>query len=590
MINFLKKQRAILLLVLGLFTFHLLSKDITNPYERPISGDAQAYYSYLPALFIYQDLDYTFIESEAKQHYANGHIKDFIYEVDGQKVNKTFPGVAVLYSPFFFAGHLSAKILGKPADGFSSIYQLWFDIGIWVYFFFGLVFMRKVLEKLNFTSKTALFTTFLIALATNVFFYTVYDQSVTHIHNFFMINGLILCLLNFKEDQKTKWLLIALGLLILIGITRPTNIMVVGLVVFFFPTLSFYRDIFSRIFSKEVWKFALLAIPLIFIPFVLWKAQTGNWVVYSYGDEGFDFAHPHFFEFLFSYTKGWMTYTPFVLPVLVFGFILLFKQNKLRFAIAIVFYLLAVYVFSSWWCWYYGAGMSQRVMIDHYILLAFLLATTIKYLFGRPRLLKFSSVIVLLLVFFNIAQAYQIKKGILQFGSATQEQYWNNFLVFENKAKVYPKEHWKLVEELSLMKNPPIKGENYQFYSRYDWSTSTSFQNTYSAVSSEYLRNSKLSKESKLVLSFEVEALSKVENSRAVLIFQNNENYQEEVNFPVYFKGFERTNEWTHMEFLIEPGRAFTDTIKLFFWNGNSQEELNYRNASLKHYKTDQYM
>ena len=188
MINFLKTQKAIIGLVVILFTFHFLSKDITDPYEHPIAGDAQAYYAYLPAIFIYQDLDYQFIDKAAAPHYPAGHLKDFVVDVEGQKVNKTFPGVTVLYAPFFFAGHLSAKILGKPADGYSSIYQLWFDIGIWIYFLFSLVFMRKSLEKLQFSIKISLFTTILIALGTNIFFYTVYDQSVTHIHNFFMIN------------------------------------------------------------------------------------------------------------------------------------------------------------------------------------------------------------------------------------------------------------------------------------------------------------------------------------------------------------------------------------------------------------------
>jgi hypothetical protein len=590
MINFLKSQKVIIGLVAILFTFHFLSKDITNPYERPIAGDAQAYYAYLPAIFIYQDLDYEFVEEAAAPHYPPGHLKDFVVDVDGQKVNKTFPGVTVLYAPFFFAGHLSAKILGKSADGYATIYQLWFDIGIWVYFFFGLVFMRKVLENLKFSSKTALFTTFLVALATNVFFYTVYDQSVTHVHNFFMINGLILCLLNFKDDQKSKWLIIAFGLLMLIGITRPTNILVVGLIVFFFPSIDFFKSVFSRIFSKEIWKFALIGLPIIALPFLLWKAQTGNWVVYSYGEEGFDFAHPHFFEFIFSYTKGWMTYTPFVIPVLIFGLIILFKNNKKRFVIALVFYLLSIYIFSSWWCWYYGAGMSQRVMIDHYILLAFLLASIIKHIELKPTLKKAGLVIAGILVLFNIAQAYQINNGIIQFGSATQEQYWDNFLVLENRARVYPKDHWDKIEDLILTQNPPIKGENYEYYSRYDWITVVSAENTYSAVACDYFRNESISKQSKLILSFEVEAKSMIENCRAVLTLQSKADHTQEQSFPIFFKEFTNQDEWTEMEFLIEPNGEFTDTIQLFFWNGDTQEKASFRNVSIHHFKTDQYM
>ena len=66
------------------------------------------------------------------------------------------------------------------------------------------------------------------------------------------------------------------------------------------------------------------------------------------------------------------------------------------------------------------------------------------------------------LIFTNFAQAYQIRHGILTGGSATQEQYWDNFLRFEKRARVYPHNHWELEAELSfdLQTNDPaiIKG------------------------------------------------------------------------------------------------------------------------------------
>ena len=92
MINFFKRERPILLFVFFLFAIHLFSKDFSSPYERPIVGDAQAYYAYLPGLFIYQDLEYKFMKENASQYYAQGALKDFVVEVEGRKVNKTFPG------------------------------------------------------------------------------------------------------------------------------------------------------------------------------------------------------------------------------------------------------------------------------------------------------------------------------------------------------------------------------------------------------------------------------------------------------------------------------------------------------------------
>lgn len=585
--KFLKEQRPILLLVLLLFVFHLFSKDVSNPYERPIAGDAQAYYAYLPAIFIYGDLDYKFIESHAKPYYSQGAIKDFVIELeDGERVNKTFPGVTVLYSPFFFIAHASALILGKPADGFSTIYQLWFDIGVWFYFLLGLVFMRKVLEKLDFSSKTAVFCVFFVAFGTNIFFYTIYDQSVTHVHNFFMINGLILCLLNFNENPQTKWMLRSLALLCLIGITRPTNILVLGLVLFFFPNRSFYIGLLKKIKKKDILKYIYVVVVILSLPFILWKVQTGHWIVYSYGEEGFNFKNPHFFEFLFSYTKGWMTYTPIVIPILIGGFWLLYKKNKVQFAIGLSFYLLAIYIFSSWWCWYYGAGMSQRVMIDHYILLGFLLALIIKHLSEKPMFKIAFLSMLLLFTAFNVVQAYQIRYGILKNGSATKEQYWDNFLVLQQRAIVYPKEHWKVVEKISFAKLMPKSGP-FEIVNKTNWYTEVKANQQYSATSSEIIQD--LKPGSKVIFSFEAKAISDVIDTRAVLLLNSN-GTSEEIGFTFFIKEYVVQNEWIKMEFLLEPNQAFSDYMKVFFWNGGTEEHVQFRNIKYTAYFTEEYM
>jgi hypothetical protein len=578
MIAQIKQQRIILLLVASLFVFHIFSKDITNPYERPIAGDAQAYYAYLPALFIYQDLDYKFIQSDAAQYYPNGEIKDFVKEVEGadgntEMVNKTFPGVAVLYTPFFLIAHGCAYLFGFPADGFSSIYQLWFDIGLWFYFLLGLIFLRKVLLKFDFSDRIATISTVAIALATNIFFYTVYDQSVTHVYNFCMINILIWCLLKFKENQNAKWIILSVGLLALIGITRPTNILVLGLVFFFFPSLDFYKTIFRTIFAKQnVIKVLFMGVLIVSIPLALWKAQTGNWIVYSYGEEGFDFSSPHFGEFIFSYMKGWMTYTPFVIPVLLFGLLLLFKTDKKRALVALSFYIISVYIFSSWWCWYYGAGMSQRVMIDHYILLAFLLATVLKFVWDKNSLRIAFLTLSFLLAGLNIVQAYQIKSGIISFGSSTSEQYWDNFLSFQKKAIIYPAEHWELKEDLEL--------------GVYGFATQVNETQEYSASFESEIKQIDLG--SKVIISFEAFATTDIIETRMVLVLQD-ENEMEVPGFPYFLKEYVVQDEWIKMEFMFEPLQAYRGQAKVFFWNAASKEKVQFKNVRYQHYFSEEY-
>lgn len=573
MIRFLKNESILIALVALSFCFHWFSKDITNPYQRPIAGDAQAYWSYLPALFIYQDLDYDFVAEKAAQYYPEGYLKDFVQDVDGEKVNKTFPGVAVLYAPFFALAHVSAHVFGFPPDGFSTIYQFWFDIGLWVYFFFALVFLRKLLKKLGFSSKIALFSTVFIVFGTNVWFYTVYDQSVTHIYNLFMINGMLLSLVYWRDTRKMKWLGTALVLLCLIGITRPTNFLVFGLILFIFDKKQDIIDLFKSIFSKKALIYYIPVLAVLLLPFLLWKAQTGNWIVYSYGEEGFDFANPHFFEFLFSYTKGWFVYTPLALMTLITGLILLFKKSKYQFTVALTFYLVATFIFSSWWCWYYGAGMSQRVMIDHYFLLAFLFALILKFVWEKKLLLYAFFTLVMCFSLLNIVQAFQIANGILPNGSPTKDAYWDNFMQLEKRAVIYPQDHWELKDEIDV--------------TAVDWELEVGPTAWYSKVVGAPC--TPLRSGSKFILSFETYTDQSIELTRAVMLLNNKTTGAEDESHPFYLSEFSYPGKWVKMEFLFEPSDNYEGYMELFFWNGDSQEEMKFRNVKVQHYWTDEY-
>lgn len=599
MINSIKTYKVPLLLVLSLFLFHLFSKDFNNPYERPIAGDAQAYYAYLPALFIYQDLSYEFVDEINEKYYPEFNRKSFLKPAGEGKVNKTFPGVAILYLPFFLIAHGLALLFGLEADGYSTIYQVCFDIGLWFYLFFGLVGMIKVLQKMNFSVKIANWSAALILLGTNMIFYSIYDQSVTHIYNFFLINWFLFLLLKFRNSEQPEpnevkinrsvTLTLAAFLIALIGITRPTNVLVVGLVFFFIPEIRFYKNLLKTLFKPKVLlPVTFSALAVLIIPFLLWKAQTGNWIVYSYGEEGFDFAHPHFGEFVFSYLKGWLTYTPLALIILLFGFPLLFKFCKKRFAIGLTFYLVSIYVFSSWWCWYYGAGMGQRVMIDHYILLGFILALILRDLklleSGQFIIRKIAlGAVVTILVFTNFAQAYQIRHGILTGGSATQEQYWDNFLRFEKRARVYAHDHWILEDEISfnLTTSDPaiIKGQSYEVEG--DRIIQVTHYDNYSASIALDLDN--LRKGSKLIIGFDARARHDINETRAVLNLDGSTHI---FGLDSYLK----KDEWVRVEFLVEPQEVINENPTLFFWNGGSVEKVEIKNLWVKHYFSEGYL
>lgn len=578
MLKSILKYKFPIVLVAILYFTHLYTKDFSSPYEKPIVGDSKAYYAYLPAIFIYQDSQYGFIDDYEAKYYANNQRKDFLNITEnGKKVNKTFPGAAILYLPFFLIAHGLALLFGADADGYSILYQYLFDLGYWVYLLLGAIFFVKVFRVLKFKEAHIYITLFTLLVGTNMLFYSMVDQSVTHIFNFAMINGLIFQLLKFKESLNRKRLFYAMALLVLIGITRPTNVLVFLLVPIFIFEKQFYIDLFKRIFNiKNGLILLFIAAVIGSIPFILWQWQTENWVVYSYGDEGFDFSNPEISNFLFSYMKGWFTYTPIALIILLPGLYYLYCKSVYKTFLTVFFYGISIYIFSSWWCWYYGAGMGQRVMIDHYILLGFLMLLSLQYL---PKLFQRVFVtLISLLVIVNVVQAAQIKKGIYKMGSPTKEMYWDNFLSLTLKAKVYEKANWQLMEEETISFNPkegfitkgiPKKGDE-------AYLLQTNKLETYSPSFSVELDNPT----QKIVIGFKALAQTLISDSRLVLTTPN-ENIGPST---IYLKEFMVLGTKTQMEYLLEFNEPINE-FEAYFWNGNTEEIVDYSDFKVQSYQ-----
>lgn len=555
----------------------MYTKDFSSKYQKPINGDAKAYYAYLPAIFIYQDATYQFVDDYEKKYYAKDHRKDFVNATEnGRKVNKTFPGVAILYLPFFLIAHFLASIGGLEADGYSLVYQYLFDFGYWFYILLGAIYYVKTFRLLKFKESHIYFSLLLLVVGTNVLFYSMVDQSVTHLFNFAMINGLLYQLLRFKSNNKTRPIYYSIALLLLIGITRPTNVLVLLLIPIFIPHKQFYLDYFSKVFRlKSSVVISAIVIGIGSVPFVLWQWQTGNWVVYGYGDEGFDFGNPEWSNFLFSYVKGWFTYTPITLVSLCVGLFYMFKRSVTISMTIIGFYALSVFIFSSWWCWYYGAGMGQRVMIDHFILMGYLVLV---FLQDAPSFWrKIVSGIFVILIVINCIQTYQIATGIYPLGSPSKVVYWDNFLSTTKKVKVYEKANWKLKESIAVSLQPNadfiVKGESKEVDAKYvlpvnEWNTySPTFQVNFKETAKA------------IVLSMKARANTLIEHSRLVITCGGGSPEQR----VIYLNSHVKNGNTVELEYLIELETP-TYNMEVYVWNGGSSEELECFDVAVESY------
>ena len=106
--NILKGKRPFafysLVLCLGLSLIYLTTNRLDkNRWKEVIVSDGIGYYSYLPALFIYNDLNYSYFYSDSLDYVAiRFGPGSFCYPVDNKAVNKYYCGEAIVMAPFFF--------------------------------------------------------------------------------------------------------------------------------------------------------------------------------------------------------------------------------------------------------------------------------------------------------------------------------------------------------------------------------------------------------------------------------------------------------------------------------------------------------
>ena len=418
------------------FSHHNWTRD-DGPNRGVIKWDIISFYGYLPATFIYGDPSLDFLD-EGK--IDNDNKFWWSPTEDGRKIIYMSCGLSIMYAPFFFMAHLLAPVFGEARDGFGSIYQFFLVFGALVYVAMGFVFLKKILLR-YFTPMVTAFTLLLIGLGTNLYYYSTHEAVMSHSYNFVLIIIFLYAVLKWYE--KPSWLrTFLLGILFgLIVLIRPTNILIIILLILWgvdsWP--SFTERI--RFFLQNIPKVLLMIFGFLlpWIPqFLYWHMITGQFLYYSYGPHGdrFYFDNPHILESLFSYRKGWLLYTPLMIFALV-GILPLRKiirGSTLPISLSLI---VMIYLVSSWWTWWFGGGFGGRIYIDMYGILALPLAAMVtSILSNKKRLVRLSLLGFLgLLLSFQLLQTRHYRGTAIHWDSMSKKAYWYNFLRLRHRVE-----------------------------------------------------------------------------------------------------------------------------------------------------------
>lgn len=433
---------AVSLVFMLCISFFFYPKWDQGQSEATIGWDVSGYYFYLPAFFIYNDYkELNWKDSILTKYEPTPELQQAFKHSSGNMVMKYPIGQSILMSPFFAIGHtIALNNSAYEADGFSRPYQYSIGIGMLLYLIFGLILFRRVMLHF-FTDKISALLILGVVLGSNHLNYGAIEQAQSH-NTLFFFYSLLLFITHcyYKSPSKAKGLLIGLTVGFM-TIVRPTELLSILIPLFYgISNINNIRERFIH-FSKE-WSHLLSAslglVLMLCIQLIYWKLASGDWVVYSYEDQGFSWLSPHMKDYCFSARSGWLRYCPFLILAFV-GLPFVYQQKKSSWLI-IAFILLFTYVVTSWDVWWFGG----RAMIQSYPVLFISIGALFTYVLRKGFLIKTATLVFCLLsVYLNLWYTYQAHAGQISIYD-TSDAYWRktvgrfespkeDFLLIDNK-------------------------------------------------------------------------------------------------------------------------------------------------------------
>lgn len=416
-----------LLALAGIWLFSFAYFD--RWHEEFRGGDPWGYYAHLPAAFIHHDVgDYSKTFAASESIWPGGNLNAGDTPI-GKRCNKYPLGVALLLLPFFLLAHGFTLLTGWfPANGFTPPYALAVGLAPIAYVLLGMRALAGVLRR-YFSVEITVLTLLTLGLATNLFYFTAYNNLMSHAFLFAIFCWLLWAMHRFEEKPELRR---ALAVGALFGLLTATRLHAVMLLLA--PLLWGVHSAASLkqrvLFLKREYRLLLaagVAFALLLAPqLAYYKYVSGQWLYYAYQGETFNFAHPRILDGLFSYSNGWLVYT----PVMILALIGLFRLPKtVPAAVGPLYSLLPVYVYVtySWWCWNYINGFGSRPMVDIYPLLALPLGAFLSW--GAHKTWKKSLNLLLFAGFacLNLFQTWQLAEGLIWTEAGNRAHFWTMF-------------------------------------------------------------------------------------------------------------------------------------------------------------------
>jgi hypothetical protein len=430
------KSRLVFWLIAALLVLAVNQKKRWNSLEV-FDWDAGGYFSYLPAIFIYDDpgrvdilavrVQQRFPDSEEAQHHID-HLG--IHQLPNGRYATKYPlGVALSQLPWFGGAHLYSHLHRLPADGSFWPYQEAAMLAGLAYALLGLWVVRKLLLR-YYTDGVVAWTLAGIGLGTNYFVYASHEAALSHAVLFLWQASLLYCTARWYEAPARRW---ALGMGLFLGLatlTRLSEAMYVLVPLLWGLSSAVALRQRPALLARHAGQLALaaaLGLAVVSLQFIFWRTVSGQWVLNGYQGERFDFSHPHIVEGLFSMRRGWFVFTPLVALLLVGGLPRLGRYVPAAVPVVLGLLPVVLYVTFSWAQWWYGWGFSTRPLVSCYPLLALVLAALVAASQAGRLASPLVRSFLLACITLNMWQGWQYVNSVLPGDELTAEVYRERF-------------------------------------------------------------------------------------------------------------------------------------------------------------------
>lgn len=416
------KVVILLTLVFAFTTIDKINKINTGEKTCNCAYDGFGYYMYLPHLFNKGHLN---IEHEWAQDLQNKYCHGtYAYQLKehwtGNNIDIYHMGTALIMLPSYTVADVIARAGDYETDGFSYPYMIVYQLNALLFIFLGLLYLRKLLRFFTDELRVSLIL-ILVALGANTYFTFNYQYDLPHLYLFTLNAASLYHLFTYRETDNKRSLWFSAILFGLTVCVRPTQL-IFGAIPFF---LLLKKHGKSLLLVKQLALFGIFAF-LWNIPQILyWKIIGGEFLILNLHTEDIVLTDPNLFDFLFSYRKGWLLYSPLFI-ILPLGWYFMYKRDKTVLYGTLSFAFFYIWVMSSWECWWYAGSFGQRPMVDVYPILAIPLAFLVDSI-KKPVVVAASGLFAVGCIALNLIQSEQTALGILDGYRNSKEHYWHVF-------------------------------------------------------------------------------------------------------------------------------------------------------------------